>query len=100
MMVHGICQRPRMVGVALLALVTAQMPSSALAQATPSADDAKAATIEADPGRPVPDARGGLAGRGGADAAGTEKTFAATIGSRIYSTIGTPIGSQLPAQPR
>lgn len=76
------------------------MPAVAWAQATPSNDDAKAATVQADPGRPIPDPRGSLSGRGGPDAAGTEKTYSQTIGSRIYSEIGTPMGSQLPSNPQ
>jgi hypothetical protein len=74
--------------------------TGASAQATPSTDDAKQAQIAADPGRPRYDDRGGLSGRGGPNATGSDKTYSATIGSQIYSTIGTPIAPQLPSNPR
>lgn len=84
----------------ILAALPVFWAGAACAQrATPDTDDAKKATVEADPGRPIPDDRGGLSGRGGGNPAGTQKTYSSTIGSMIYSQIGTPIGSSLPSKP-
>ena len=76
------------------------LSAAAEAQATTNDDDAKAATVAADPGRQTYDPRGDLSGRGGPNAAGTDNTFSATIGSQIFSTIGTPIQPTLPTNQR
>ena len=48
-----------------------------------------------DEGRSVADDREGLSSRGGADPTDSDKTFAETIGTPIYTAIGTPISEQL-----
>ena len=68
-------------------------------RADDAAAEAKATTSPPDEGRYVYDPGGGLSSRAGGSAIATQKTFSATIGGQIYSTIGTPIGSVI-GQPR
>ena len=85
--------------LALTCMALLSLATMAGAQ-TPSTDAAATATMTADPGRPRPDGRGGLSGRGGPITPSTQATYSATIGSRIYSSIESPIRSQLPSDPR